>query len=139
MGGMELREAAPLAGLAAAVATLGVVAAPQVVLDTPGTGLSIYYGSGPLGIGGVVFLAAILSIVFLSARHERRDPATIAGIAAVGGVTQAAFTAVWALSVRAEIVFSLPAAWMQHHRWLVLASSLAVCVAAVGYAWSVLE
>lgn len=135
---MELRRVAPLAGIVGTLATLLVVAAPELLLTETGTGLALYYGSGPLGVGGVAFLAAILLIVFLSARHERQDPVTIAGVAVVGAVALFGFALLWALAVDQENVFSFSAAWMSYHRWLVVGATGVVVAAAGGYTREVL-
>lgn len=131
---MELRRLAPGVGIAGCLATVGAVIAPFVLLSDAGTGLSVYYGSGPFGVGAVAFLATLLVIVFLSGLQERTDPATVAGVAVVAGVALVGFTLLWALAVDTENVLSFPAAWMGYHRWLVVGTASVVAVAALVYA-----
>jgi hypothetical protein len=135
---MDTTDAAPVAGIAACLLVLGLLAAPYLLLSQPGTGLTVYYGSGVLGIGVVAFLPVLLVIVFLSGRQERTAPDTVAGIALVGGLATLVFALVWALSVDQGNVFSFAAAWMSYHRWLVVGATALVPATAAVYARAVL-
>lgn len=137
---MEPVDAAPVAGIAGCLATLLALAAPYVLISEPGTGLSVYYASGPLGVGGIIFLAVLLVVVFLSGIQERTAPATVAGIAFVASLGLFALTLLWALTVDPGNVLSFPpnAQWMTTHRWLVLAASAIVPVSSILYTRAVL-
>jgi hypothetical protein len=130
---MDTTDAAPTAGIVACLAVLGLLAAPYVLLTEPGTGLSVYYSDGPLGIGAVAFLAILLVIVFLSGKQERTAPDTVAGIALVGGIAALGFSLLWAVSVDQGNVFSFSASWMSYHRWLVVAAAGLIPAAAGVY------
>lgn len=130
---MTSRRLAPGVGVGACLATLAALLAPFVLVTDTGTGLGVYYRSGPFGAGVVGFLATVLVIVFLSGAQERRDPATVAGIAVVGSLALVAFTVIWATAVDPVTVVSFPAAWMGWHRWLVVGVTLVSVVAAVAF------
>ncbi len=106
---MDLADAAPTAGIVACLALLLSLAAPLLLIADAGTGLSVYYASGTLGAAGVGFLAALLVIVFLSGRQERRPADTVAGIAVVAGLALFALAAAWALAVDVQNLYSFPA------------------------------
>lgn len=133
---MELADAAPVAGIVGCLATLVALAAPYVLIAEPGTGLSVYYASGPVGAWGTGFLATLLVVVFLSGKQRRTAPATVAGVAVVAGLGLLALTAVWALAVNPENILSFPpsADWMTSHRWVVLACTGLVAGSAAAYA-----
>ena len=130
---MNGRRLAPRLGVVACLATLAALLAPFVLLSDTGTGLGLYYGSGPFGAGVVGFLATLLVIVFLSGVQERRDPAIVAGVAAVGTVALVAFAVIWATAVDRANVLSFPAAWMGWHRWLVCALAAVSFLTAVAF------
>ncbi|MFC7098733.1 DUF7548 family protein [Halobaculum marinum] len=137
---MDLADAAPTAGVLACVALLLVLAAPFVLIADPGTGLAVYYASGALGVAGVGFLAALLVIVFLSAKQERRAADTVAGVALVASVGLLALALAWALAVDVQNLYSFPASasWIVWHRWLVVGVSAVVPLSAAAYARAVL-
>ena len=137
---MDLADAAPTAGIVACVALLAVLAAPFLLITDAGTGLSVYYASGTLGAAGVGFLAALLVIVFLSGRQDRRPADTVAGVAVVASLALFALAAAWALAVDVQNLFSFPASasWILWHRWLVLGVAALVPASAAVYARAVL-
>ena len=136
---MEQDRLLAYAGAGACVVLLVVLAAPFALLEQPGTGLSVYYQSGPVGAAASAFLAVIGIVVFLSGERGSADPVTVAGIAVTLAGGLALLTVWWALAVDPENVLSFTAAWMGWHRWVVLAVSLAVFASAVGYAREVLR
>ena len=135
---MYTTDAAPTVGVAACLLLLGVLAAPYALLSSPGTGLGVYYSSGPLGVGGVGFLAVLLIVVFLSGRQRRRAPDTVAGVALVGAVAAFLFASLWAVSVDPDNVYSFSAQWMAYHRWLVVGAGALPAAAAAVYTRAVL-
>ncbi|WP_313695814.1 DUF7548 family protein [Halorarum halobium] len=138
---MDMQDAAPVAGIGGCLATLLALAAPYVLISEPGTGLTVYYASGPLGAAGIGFLAALLVVVFLSGKQGRTAPDTVAGIAVVASFGLFVLTLLWALSVDPTNVLSFPASarWMTGHRWILLACSALVPVAGAAYVWAVLR
>lgn len=138
---MDLTDAAPVAGIVGCLATMLALAAPYVLIDEPGTGLSVYYASGPVGVWGVAFLAILLVVVFLSGSQDRTAPDTVAGVALVGGFALFALTVLWAFTVNVENLLSFPpnAQWITDHRWAVLACSAIVPLSATAYARAVLK
>ena len=136
---MDLARLAAYAGVSACVLLLAALAAPFALLEQPGTGLAVYYRSGPVGVGGAAFLAVIGIVVFLSGERGSADPVTVAGIVVTLALGLALLTVWWALSVDPENVLSFTAAWMGWHRWLGVALSLAVLASAGAYAREVLS
>ena len=138
---MDLADAAPVAGIAGCLATLVALVAPYALIENPGTGLSVYYASGPVGVWGSGFLAALLVIVFLSGKQGRTAADTVSGLALVAALALLAFTALWALAVSPDNLLSFPpnAEWITAHRWVVLACSLVVAASAAAYAWASLS
>ncbi len=137
---MNVADAATTAGIAACGALLLVLAAPFLLIADPGTGLTVYYASGTLGVSGVAFLAVLLVVVFLSGRQQRRDPSIIAGVALVAAVALLALAVTWAVAVDVQNLFSFPASasWITWHRWVVVAVAVLVPASAGAYARAVL-
>jgi hypothetical protein len=135
---MDTTDAAPTLGIVACLLLLASLAAPYVLLSSPGTGLGVYYSSGPLGAGGVGFLAVLLVVVFLSGRQRRRSPDTVAGVALVGALAGFLFALLWAVSVDPDNVYSFTAQWMSYHRWLVVVAGALPAAAAAVYTRAVL-
>jgi hypothetical protein len=134
---MRVDRAAPLVGIVACLATVVAMLAPYVLLVDPGTGLDLYYASGPTGAGVVGFLALVAVIVFLAGRQGRTDPDVAAGITVVVGLSMLGLALVWATTIDPSNVYSFTASWMEYHRWLVVAGSGVVAAAAVAYARAV--
>ncbi|WP_311170981.1 DUF7548 family protein [Halobellus ordinarius] len=118
-----------------------VVFVPALVVTAPGTGVGDYYASGPLGVSIVGFLALLGVVVFLAGAQERSDPVTLSGIALVSGLAMLLFSLLWAVSIDQTLLFSFPAeyAWMENHRWAVVAVALVVAATGGGYARTVLN
>jgi len=136
---MNLADSAPVGGVVACLALLSVLAAPFVLIAGAGTGLGVYYSSGPVGAAGVAFLAVLLVVVFLSGRQERRPESTVAGIALVAGVGLLALATAWALAVDVQNLYSFPqsATWILWHRWLVVGVAALVPLSAGAFAKAV--
>jgi hypothetical protein len=137
---MDTEHVAPTVG--AAVCTLLAVAVflPVLLISGEGTAVADYYASGPVGVSAVGFLGLLNAVVFLSGSRGNADPDLAAGIAAVLGVAAVVLALVWSLAVDSTLVFSFPSAysWIQYHRWVVVAGSLAALGAAAAYARTVL-
>ena len=136
---MNLADSAPVAGVAACLALLSVLAAPFVLIADAGTGLGVYYASGTVGAAGVAFLAILLVVVFLSGRQERRPASTVAGVALVAGLGLLALALAWALAVDVQNLYSFPqsATWILWHRWLVVGVAALVPLSAGAFASAV--
>lgn len=119
-----------LVGAAAAALLALVVLLPSVVVDAPG--VADYYASGPVGLTAVGFVAVVGVVVFLSVRREHSDTATVAGVAVALAVVGVALAVLWALSVDPTVLYSFPPeyAWLERHRWAVVAASLLVAAVA---------
>ncbi|WP_435129715.1 DUF7548 family protein [Halobaculum sp. D14] len=133
---MDRVDAALTAGMVGCLAVLAALAAPFALISEPGTGLGVYYASGPVGVGAVVFLAVLLLVVFLSGRQSHTDDVMVAGVAVVAAVALLAAAAGWALAVDQQNLFSFPASaqWITMHRWVVVALAATVPVSAAAYA-----
>ena len=136
---MELDRLAVYVGAGTCLALVAVLAAPFALLDQPGTGLGIYYRSGPIGAAGIAFLAVIGVVVFLSGERGSADPVTAAGVSVTASVGLVLLTLSWALAVDPENVLSFTAAWMGWHRWLVVGLAAVVLVSAGVYTREVLR
>ena len=136
---MDAADAAPTAGLVSCLALLAALAAPYLLAAGPETPIGAYYASGPVGAAGVAFIAAVLVVVFLSGKQGRSPPDTVAGVAVVAGLALFVIAVSWALAA-GEVLFSFPpsAAWIEYHRWVVLALAALVPASAGAYARAVL-
>ncbi|MDS0298359.1 hypothetical protein NDI76_06370 [Halogeometricum sp. S1BR25-6] len=131
---------APTVGAVASLLLAVVVFAPALVISA-GSGLvADYYAAGPVGVSVVGFLGLLSVVVFLAGAQERTEPATVAGLTLVLGVAMLSFALLWALSIDQTLLFSFPAeyAWIENHRWVVVAVCAAVPVSAGAYARGVL-
>jgi len=117
------------------------VFAPALVITSPGPGVAAYYASGPFGVSIVGVLALFTVVVLLAGAQERSDPITLSGVALVAGVAMVVFSLFWALSIDSTLLFSFPAeyAWIEHHRWIVVAGAVVVAGATGVYARAVLN
>lgn len=136
---MDTADAAPTAGIVACLALLLALAAPFVLAGGAESPLGVYYASGVVGVTGAAFIAAVLVVVFLSGIQGRSPPDTVAGIAVVAGLALFVIALSWALAVGEDVLFSFPAsaAWIEYHRWVVLAIAALVPAAAGTYARAV--
>ena len=137
---MQTEQVAPAAGVVGCLALVAAVLAPYALLSDP-SGLGPYYTSGPVGAGALAFLALLSIVVLLAGRRGRTDPPTAAGIAFVVSLAMLAIGALWALSVDSNVLFSFPPAdaWIQYHRWLLLALTGVVFASTAAYARAVVS
>lgn len=137
---MDLEDVAPTVGVLACVVLLVTLGLPYVLISEGGATLGDYYASGPVGAGGIAFLAVLTVVVFLSGTRGTADPDVVAGITLVLGIVILALAVLWATAVDETLLFNLPAsaAWITSHRWAVVGIAAAVPVSAVGYARGVL-
>jgi len=137
---MDRDRLAPYIGALASLLLVAVVSTPYLVIDDQLQLLGEYYTAGPLGIVGVIFLATLGTVIFLSSVRGRADAELVAGIMLVVGVTIFALTSLWTFSIDSTVLFSFPAevSWMEYHRWASLALSGIVATAAGVYATAVL-
>ncbi|WP_338739073.1 DUF7548 family protein [Haloplanus salilacus] len=135
---MRTEQAAAALGIAGCVAVVVSLVLPYVTASGWGAALGRYYAAGPLGVWGLVFLALVGVVVFLAGIRGRTDPTTAAGIALAIGVVALLIALVWALSVSLDPLFGYPGSWITDHRWIVVAATAVVPLAAALYARSVL-
>jgi len=137
---MDRDRLAPYIGALASLLLVAVVSTPYLMIDDQSQLLGEYYTAGPLGIVGVIFLATLGTVIFLSSVRGRADAELVAGIMLVVGVTIFALTSLWTFSIDSTVLFSFPAevSWMEYHRWASLALSGIVATAAGVYATAVL-
>ena len=134
---MERDRLAGGLGIAAAAATVLLVALPYVVLDL--TAVGPYYAAGPGGLP-VLTTFPLLAIVALAAGLAgRQDPATMAGAALVLGAVVAGLAWWWALSVSPSLVGGLTdLAAFEYHRWALALADTVLLLASAAYARAVL-
>jgi hypothetical protein len=135
---MRTEQVAAALGTAGCVAVVVSLALPYVAASGWGTALGQYYAAGPLGVWGLVFFALVGIVVFLAGVRGRTDPTTAAGIALAIGVVALLIALVWALSASLEPLFGYPGSWITDHRWIVVAVTAVVPLAAALYTRSVL-
>ncbi|MGM0591342.1 MAG: DUF7548 family protein [Halobacteriota archaeon] len=136
---MDIEELAPTVGVVACVALVASYLAPFVLIPDAGTGLGLYYGAGPLGAGGLVFLALLDIVVLLAGKQGRTDDAIASGLAFALGMAILAISILWATAVNVQDLYNFPAPWIVDHRWLVVAVSGLVPASAAAYAYAVLN
>ena len=136
---MDRTRIAPYLGALGSLVLAVVLSAPYALINTQTQLLGDYYGAGPLGITGGIFLATLSVVIFLSSVRGRADADLVAGIMLVVGAAIFGLTALWAVSIDPVVLFSFPsnAAWIEYHRWVSLAVSAVVAAAAVAYAAAV--
>lgn len=125
---MDGIRTAPLAGIAACLATLAALAYPFL---TAGAGAGAYYGSGVVNPLVGALLVAVAVIVFAAGREGRSDPGFAAGATLAFGAVAALILLAWAATVRVDVV-----AVSASHRWVTAAAGLAIPATAVWYARS---
>ena len=137
---MDLKAVAPTVGVGACVALLVALGVPYVAITDAGGTLGAYYASGPVGSGGIAFMALLTIVVFLSGTRGTAEPDLVAGITVVLGIATLALAVVWAISIDPTVLFSFPpsAAWIANHRWVVVAVAALVPASAAAYARGVL-
>lgn len=130
---MQGRRLAPLVGIVASMAAVGLVVAPYLVVDSLSVGT--YYDAAVLGPWLVALFGVVAIVVLLAGVQGRTDDATVAGAAVVFGATMALIAAIWAISVPAGLVEQLgEVEALAYHRWAVLAVSVLVAASAAWYA-----
>src|SRR6056297_316210 len=136
---MERERLAPSLGAIGCLVLAVVLSAPYFAITTQSRLLGDYYGAGPLGVVGAIFLATLGVVIFLSSVRGRADPELVAGIMLVVGVAIFGLTALWAASIDATLLFSFPSnvSWIEYHRWVSLGVSAVVAAAAAAYAAAV--
>lgn len=133
-----MEKVASTVGIVASALVAVSVLLPYLVLPTEeAAGLGTYYGYGIVGPWVVLVGALVAAFAFAGGRQERTDPVTVAGVTVAIGVFLPLIALQWALAVDLEVVLSITTAtWMEHHRWVVLGTTLPVPVAAAWYAWA---
>lgn len=133
---MDVERVAPWVGILGCLAALAALTAPFALVDAPGADLGAYYAAGTVGGGGLAFLAVLSIVVFLAGQRGRADPTTAAGVVVVLGAAMVGVAALWATSIDPTLLYSFPpsAAWLEYHRWVVVALAAVVAVAAGAYA-----
>lgn len=134
---MRTEQTAAALGIAGCLAVVVSIALPYVLVSGWGAELGRYYAAGPLGVWALVFFASVGVVVFLAGVRGRTAPTTAAGIALALGVVALLVALVWALSATLDPLFGYPASWITDHRWVVLAATAVVPLAAGLYARSV--
>lgn len=130
---MNPREPADAGKLAAVVAALLAVAvfAPLLVVTGTGSTLGAYYSAGPFGLTAVGLLAVVAAVVFLSVGQPHTDETTLSGVGVVVTLGVLLTAVAWLLTLDSTVLFSFPAeyAWIENHRWVVLAGALVLAAA----------
>ncbi|PSQ32731.1 hypothetical protein BRD09_02785 [Halobacteriales archaeon SW_10_68_16] len=123
---MDKVRVAPLVGIAGCVGVLAALAYPYAV---GATGVSAYYGSGPVNPLVAGLLAAVGVIVFAAGRAGRTDPGFAAGAGLVFGIFMLVILLAWGTTARIDAV-QLP----QWHRWATLAMAALVPLGGLWFA-----
>jgi len=123
--------------LVGALAYLVAATFPYAVANVSEVG--VYYGVGPLSPLLLLAPVGIALIAVFSGAKRRSDPATMAGIALVMGVTTALLTALWALPAGSVVGgMASVSATFAYHRWALLLAACLVAAGGAGYAAAVL-
>lgn len=123
----------PTVGIGAALAVLGLLAAPYLLIPEA-SAVGTYYNAGavtPLVAG---LFALVTVVVFAAGREGRTDPATAAGVAIVFGGFATLVALVWTVTIPnpASLVGSLGsvrgagATFLEYHRYLVFLATTSV-------------
>ncbi|WP_435179618.1 DUF7548 family protein [Halorussus sp. AFM4] len=129
---------APTAGVVAALAVIAAVIAPYFVIDA--TEAAVYYSAPTLlPVHFVVGLLAMIAVVvFAAGRNGRTDPPTAAGAAVVLGGFMALVVLWWAVAAGSLVGSLTDVAAFDYHRWVLLATAVAVAACAGWFASDVL-
>jgi hypothetical protein len=141
---MDSRRAAPTAGIAASLLFVALLAVPYVVIEEA-SAVGTYYDAGPLTPWAAGLMALVAVIVFAAGREDRTDPDTAAGAAVGLGTVVLIVTALWAVTVPADVPLQLTtdeplvgplttATVIEYHRWVAAVVSGLPVVAAAWYA-----
>jgi len=123
-------------GVASAAAYAAATVVPYVAGRVPGGAVETYYTEfGIVGPPYVAVLALVCLVVLGAGRAGRTAPDVAAGVALVLGFVATLLTATWALGGAGDLVGSLStAAWLEYHRWVLLAASLGLFGSAFWFA-----
>lgn len=126
----------PYLGAGVSLVFAVLAAAPYLLVSGQGQLLAGYYGAGPLGVAGAIFLAVLGVVIFLSGVRGQADPTLVAGIMLAVGLAIFGLTAVWALAIPSTVIYSFPAeyGWLEYHPWASLLASGLIAGSAAGYA-----
>ena len=132
---MNLRAVSRRAGIATAVATVLVLAAPYAIVSEPeyATQLAGYYGSGVVGAAGIALFALVSAIVIGSVERGNLDPGTLAGVAVMLGAATTVSAATWAIAIEPTTMFA-DHRWLEWHAPAVVAISVPIPAFAAVYA-----
>jgi len=136
---MDYDRLAPYLGAVGCLLLAGVASAPFAIIDGQDQLLASYYASGPLGLTGVIFLAVLGIVIFLSSVRGRADASLVAGIMLVVGPSMFGLTLLWAVFIESTVLFSFPPeyAWLEYHPWATVGLAGIVAAASGLYAASV--
>jgi hypothetical protein len=124
---MEATRLAPLVGIAGCVGVLAALAYPFFAVEAPAD----YFGAGAINPLAAGLLALVAIVVLAAGREGRTDPAFAAGVAIVLGLAVLAILALWAVTLRLDVVTIDP-----NHRWIATAVAVLVPVGAGWFARS---
>ncbi|WP_225334348.1 DUF7548 family protein [Halomicrobium urmianum] len=131
---MDALRLAPTVGIVASLAVLVALLAPFLAVEQ-GSAVGTYYGAGAVNGLSVGLFAAVALVAFAAGREGRSAPDTIAGVTIVLGLFAAVMGLLWAFTVPQSLVTQLTTAtWLNSHRWLVVALTIVIPVAAGWYA-----
>jgi hypothetical protein len=133
---MDLDRLLPYLGAGSCLVFVALLVVPYGIIEGQTELLGAYYNSGPLGVGGALFLAVLGVVIFLSGVRGQADPTLVAGIMLAVGVAIFGVSALWALTMESTIIFGFPAeySWLEYHPWASLAVSGLIAGIAGGYA-----
>ena len=141
---MDSRRAAPAAGIVASLAFVALLAVPYLVVEDA-SAVGSYYGAGALTPWAAGLMALVAVVVFAAGREDRTAPDTAAGAAVGLGAVVLLVTAVWALTVPADVPLQLTTddplvgplttgTVVEYHRWALAAAGVLPLAAAAWYA-----
>ncbi len=136
---MDYDRLAPYLGAVGCLLLAGVASAPFAIIDEQSQFVASYYAAGPLGLTGVVFLAILGVVIFLSSVRGRADASLVAGIMLVVGPTIFVLSGLWALSLDPSLTerFVVAHPWIAYHSWTTVGLSGLVAAASGLYAAAV--
>ncbi|GAA0513260.1 hypothetical protein SAMN04488066_11253 [Halorubrum aquaticum] len=130
---MNVRARSRQVGIAAALVSALLLAAPYALVTGFDAQLAGYYTAGPVGAGGVALFALLSAVVFASVERGNVDPGTLAGALVVLGSATTLLAAVWWLSIEPTTMFG-EYRWLEHHATAVTVASLPMPLSAGVYA-----
>ncbi|SNR29987.1 DUF7548 family protein [Halorubrum vacuolatum] len=133
---MNVRKVSRTVGVATAIVTVIVLAAPYAVISGHENLLISYYSAGPIGAGGIGLFALMGAVVLASIEQGNVDPGTLAGVAVVLSIATTVAALLWYLTIDPNVLFSFPPEyqWLEWHAPAVLAVSLPLPACAGLYA-----